>query len=942
MGREGELAVVEAALAGAGEGQTALVLCRGEAGIGKTRLAEEAVSRAAGLGFAVAWGVADDSIGTPPLWPWQQAFRRLQAASTLTAAAHELGLEAPLAQLLGDLSTAPRTLAGEPDARFRLFDAAGRMLAATAARQPLGIVLDDMHWADEASLLLLRHVALGLPAARLLLWINARDDAPASLFERWARMPRVRDLRIAGLDDGAVRGQLESLVGAKVADSEVDGIAALTRGNPFLVREAAISLVEQRAGGRGHLVAAVGPRLARLPPASQRAVEAAAVLGREFDASVLAGVLAIGEPDCLDALGPAVRAGLVEAGDPPTANRFAHALVHSTVLGAIPPAARGRLHQAAAEALEARHGSQPGPHLFEIARHRAASAPGGPRSLAAMWIERAADLAMTQLGYEHGAQLYEQAVSAGGAEIDAGVRSRLLLAAARAHNLSGSLGDCHRCRMTALEGALPEARRELLAEAALVMDPVGQPGFDLATRQLCQEVLELLGPEPTPLRARLSARFAETFIYLADNDAAERASADAVRVAEVSGDFAALVAALRARQVVAAHPARLAERAGVAERLTRLGQDAGRADVELRGRLCHVDVLFERGDLGLITTELDEATVLADALHSPLARYQVLHTRAVLSQAQGRLAEARRQSDDAFALAVWGEHPEPPNRRAAVLAGIARHAGLDAALWAALGSTPSSGRAPFIADLASAHGLASGGQLQEAADLWRSLGPPRHWRPPPHVVLLGAALGIETAMALGRSKDVEALREQLEPYRGHHVACGLGAANYLGPVELWLGKASRHLGHLDEAVADSSDARRLCREAGAEGFELEAVADLVSALLERQGPGDRDAGRSLAGQHPAAEQLGLPVVAGRLRRARELLGQPAISPLTTREREVAALVALGLSNREIADKLVLSERTAQNHVQHILTKLGFRNRAQIARWYGRDASTGNE
>ncbi|HEU5003246.1 MAG TPA: AAA family ATPase [Actinomycetota bacterium] len=942
VGRQRELAVVDAALARAEAGEAAVVLCRGEAGIGKTRLAEEAAGRAAGRGFAVAWGMADDSVATPPLWPWRQVFRALQTSTRILSIAGDQAVAAPLRRLWGEGAKAQWVETGAEE-RFLVFDAVSRVLAATAAEERLAIFLEDMHWADEASLLLLRQLALGLPAARCLVWINTRDPAPGGLVERLAGLRRVHDLPLVGLEPDSVRRELESLTGTEVTESEFAGITALTGGNPFSVREAAISLGEQRAGGRGHLGTAVRPRLARLPEATQTAVQGAAVLGREFDSSVLAGVLAIAEGACLEALAPAVAAGLLQAGLPPASHRFAHALVHGAVLEGISPAVQHALHRGAAEALEARHGSEAGPHLFEIARHRAASASGGSRGLAASWLERAADLAMAQLGYEHAARLYEQAASVGGAEIDAQARSRLLLGAARAHNLAGALGDCHRCRMSALESAPDQARPHLVVEAALVLDPVGQPGFDLATRQMCREVLDRLGPDPTPLRARLSARFAETFIFLPDNDAAEEASAEAVRVAEASGDLAARVAAFRARQVVAAHPGKLAEREEVADRLTRLGEAAGRADVELRGRLCRVDVLFQQGRLGRIPGELDRSAVLADALRSPLARYQVLHTRAVLAQAQGRLAEARRLSDEAIGLAAWGDHPEPPNRRAAVLSGIARHAGLDGVTRTALESSTPGGRPPFIADLALAHDLAGEGRLGEAGDLWRSLGPVAHWRPPPHVVLLGAALGLETAIALGRPEDVQVLQDWLQAYRGHHVACGLGAATYLGPVELWLGKAALHLGQRDAAAAFLGQARQLSREAGAAGYELESASDEAAALLLRDAPGDREGARALAAEHlDAARALRLHAVAGRMQDVLDAVERSAPGPLTVREREVAGLVAQGLSNREIADRLVLSERTAQNHVQHILTKLGFRNRAQVALWFERQGTIHGE
>ena len=127
----------------------------------------------------------------------------------------------------------------------------------------------------------------------------------------------------------------------------------------------------------------------------------------------------------------------------------------------------------------------------------------------------------------------------------------------------------------------------------------------------------------------------------------------------------------------------------------------------------------------------------------------------------------------------------------------------------------------------------------------------------------------------------------------------------------------------------------MCRDCGAAGYQVEAEYELAAALLARRGPGDRDRALDLLGQASAqAAARQLRVYASKINALRASL-VPAPDPLTTREREVAALVAQGLSNRQIADRLFVSERTAQNHVQHILTKLGLPNRGQVAVWYDR-------
>jgi len=277
-----------------------------------------------------------------------------------------------------------------------------------------------------------------------------------------------------------------------------------------------------------------------------------------------------------------------------------------------------------------------------------------------------------------------------------------------------------------------------------------------------------------------------------------------------------------------------------------------------------------------------------------------------------------------------------------VLSTIARQTGHDPVLLATEVGPPTGDvaeqgfKAPFIGALAVADVLVAVGRVAPAADVWRSLGPARRWRPPPHVVLIAGALGIEVAAAVGSRDDLEALAERLQPYRGRHVACGFGAATYLGPVELWLGKAARHLGRLDHAVADLEQAVARCRDNGAGGFEVEATYELAAARSARAGVDDRDEALARLRRAGAmADELGVAVAAAKIGELVRSLKAPASSRLTRREWEIAELVAKGLSNREIAERLVLSERTAQNHVQHILTKLGLPNRGQVAVWFER-------
>ena len=197
------------------------------------------------------------------------------------------------------------------------------------------------------------------------------------------------------------------------------------------------------------------------------------------------------------------------------------------------------------------------------------------------------------------------------------------------------------------------------------------------------------------------------------------------------------------------------------------------------------------------------------------------------------------------------------------------------------------------------------------------------------------AHGLAVAIGLGRTQDIEFLAAQFEPFRGQHVANGAGPGIYMGPVELPLGQAAAALGHLDPAVEDLQTAASICDANGARGCAVQARVELAAALTRRQAPGDRDeALAALAAAAREAEQLGMVPFTERIGQLRaRLTAAPAgDSPLSPRELEVARLVARGLTNKQIGQTLYVSERTAENHVQHILTKLGLRNRSQIAAW----------
>jgi DNA-binding CsgD family transcriptional regulator len=311
----------------------------------------------------------------------------------------------------------------------------------------------------------------------------------------------------------------------------------------------------------------------------------------------------------------------------------------------------------------------------------------------------------------------------------------------------------------------------------------------------------------------------------------------------------------------------------------------------------------------------------------------------MLAQAQARFDEAYRLGDEALATMAPVGYAPAFMLWSGLVSNLAHHTGLTAGLVAATGITDADAAQQdwpligIVQTLAPAWILATIGRRREALAIYRRLGPASAWRAMPHGALFTWAMGIKVGIALGADEDVATLRTVLGAHRGHHIVNGKYAMAYFGPAELWLGVAAAHLGLLEDAVADLEHAVKACAANGADGFRAEAQYELAAVLVRRAGPGDRQRARALLREvSPHLAALGMAPLRAQAEALTTQLDAEASTVLTGRERQVAELVAGGLTNREIASALFVSERTAQNHVQHILDKLHLPNRGQVAVW----------
>ncbi|HEV3400856.1 MAG TPA: AAA family ATPase, partial [Acidimicrobiales bacterium] len=383
VGRRRELDALAAWLAAARGGRGRLVLCSGEAGIGKTRLAQELSGIALAGGTGVVWGRCVEAEGAPGFWPWRQVLRSLGAD--------------PDRVLTGDVES--------PEDRFGVFEEVSEVVRGAAPASGLVVILDDVHWADEPSLLVLRHLSDHVAVTRLRVLATFRDVEPASALPRvlpeLLRSSAVERLNLRGFDLSEVREQLSRMTAVDAAgEGQARAVLDVTGGNPLFVRE----VVRAMADGTWRpdrpprtVLDVVAARLDRVSAPCRGLVQVAAVVGRDFSLALVARALDQPVEQCLPVVDEAIAHGLVQPVGDLGDHRFVHALTREAVEASLTTSERAALHRAVARAIEAHFAGDLSEHLSEIARHWAELAPYGEAETARSWAIRAAEDAVERL-----------------------------------------------------------------------------------------------------------------------------------------------------------------------------------------------------------------------------------------------------------------------------------------------------------------------------------------------------------------------------------------------------------------------------------------------------------------------------------------------------------------------------------------------------------------
>ncbi len=864
VGRDTELSELRDDADDALGGRAQLVLLAGEPGIGKTRTAEEVATYARLRGANVHWGRCHEGEGAPPYWPWVQAIRSYVREADPVALAWEMGAGAPeiarvvpeLAERIGD--AAPDTAESE-QARFRLFDAISAFLTNASASRPLVVVLDDLHWADEPSLLLLEFIARGLSASSLLLVGTYRDvelgrhHPLARVLGDLSGLERSDRVVLRGLAEDDIASYVRRSTGADAPAELIAEVHRQTEGNPFFVGEVVRLLASEGRldGGGGAMTIpqgvrdVVGRRLDRLSPAANEVLRTAAAIGRDFDSEALARIVDLERAELDDALNEAVEAQFLDERRDDGRYRFAHALVRETLYEELSAAQRPVLHSRIAATLEELYAAEPGRtdrRLAELAHHYNEAAAAGDPAKAVDYAERAAAQASGQLGYEEAAEHYERALEAGAlAGIDRRRRCGLLLALGESRMRGGHFGEARET----LEAAADEAGKlgdpELMTRAAVGVSFTAEVGrFDEKIVALIEAALGAVGPGDSPPRAILLSWLAQIYYWIDPQGRSADLHAEAIAMARRLGDEGTLAHVLSRANFIDISPD--AARRGVEANteIIALARKVGDRELEARSHVLRLNNHLALGEIPAVDRDLDSYVRLATELRQPSFLWHIPLLRGMRAMIDGHFEEAEELALEARAGGERAGEPLAQQFFAIQALTIYRQQGRLAEIADTVEAISKRYPAVRAWSVAKAAVLSELGRVEEARPEFEQLaeddfsGIPQDAQWP-----IATALLTEAAFHLGDAERASALRERMEPYRGLVVVAGRSAAAR-GPVSRCLALAAETAGDSETAISDYEEAIATSRRMGDRPFMAESSIDLARVLLGRRAEGDRE------------------------------------------------------------------------------------------------------
>ncbi|HEV8222578.1 MAG TPA: AAA family ATPase [Streptosporangiaceae bacterium] len=858
MGRDDVLAQLRFAAEEAVTGRGELILLTGEAGIGKTTMLSEAARYAETRGMRVAWGFCGPDDTAPAYWPWAQIARELcpeaweQAQSGL---AHDV-LPEPDAQAVA--------------ARFRLFDLVTSALLAESRIQPDLILLDDLQWADEASLLLLEFFLRRLRAGSVAVIGAYRDVSPAPGAALIRVSARGRVLPLAGLAAADVSRLVARVAGQPLADAAGPQVHQRTGGNPFYVQQVSWLLATGQAGLPPGVSEALADRFAGLPETAVEVLSLAAVVGQPFSAGLLAEVAgrpvtetaaglaeaaaarlltaadrteAATAPGAGVGLGPAAAPGAAVAPEAQTF-RFAHDLFREHAYQRLAGQDRARLHGQAGAVLAARRAAGADVPLAELARHFSQADPHSADAF--RYCAAAARDAAGQLAYEEAVRHWEGALTAVSAAPPGPDLTGTLLDLAEARGRAGNLTAAGEAFRRAAGLARRQQDVPALARAALGLQTIGTRAWwppDEIIALLTEALATLPHDQGTAgdrraLRARVMAALARVLAWhQVDLPRAADLADGAVAAAREAADPRLVASCLIAQHNAHWQPGNPAARRAIAVAAASCAREAGDQELLAEARLLIATDLLELADPAF-RGELSGFLDLAGTAPELRLRYAALARRAMLALLGGQFTEAERLIAAAAAAGRDCGDPGADDVRSdqgwdllSAQGRLDELAGVMAGMFPDPDSTQARGLRAWV--------MLAHGDPARAAELIApelAIGGPGRPPPPPagRQWLFQAASGAELIAELGDQPGVPAaaaaLYHGLAPFTDLAVVSG-AAISFRGAVAHHRGALALAAGRPAEAAALLAQAADTHDRLGAEVWRLRSHYHLARAWL---------------------------------------------------------------------------------------------------------------
>ena len=878
VGREKESALLGDWWTSVQEGAGRLLLVDGDPGIGKTRLVAGLARAAESRGALVLWGRCDED-PVAPFQPFAEAlgryFQSLSADRISRMAEWQLSELSRLVLRLREYAPAVEDVGGDPEnERFRFFEAVTATLNELALGGTILLVIDDLHAADQPTLLLLRHVLRGTDDSKLGIVGMFNDTVVPpehrlrAMLADFRAVHPVTTVHLQGLSSAAVE---ELVVGWANAPADfVPQLCRLTDGNPLfldeLLRQFDYRVAERSEEGDAPVPPTLSPteairelvarRVSRLPEDVIYLLQAAAVAGPECDAGIVAEAAGLTAEQRLDAFDRAEESRLLRRVGQDMRDRylFTHALVRDAIYGELLRGRRVRYHHKIAVATEKAHADELDTYVTELAHHFYMGAAVADADKASHYCRAAGERALRLLAFEEASDHFERSLEVAEqfGPPDSAARCDVLIALAEAQNRAGDTAPANANfeRAAALARSMGDPER--LAAAALRAGPLSYLGIVRANEeqvQLMEEALVALPAEDTHLRAMVTARLGLVIVYSTDVPASGSLlrslalSNDAVAMARRLADRAALGYALNARMHALWGIEPAAERLATGTELGEIADEIGDEVLALHGHMWRIRELLAQGDVDAVNEEIARFRARETGPVHPLEAAFVINVAAMMALLAGDSETAEQLGQQALEVA------EGHNELALNFFGA-----LMMWTWWQRGelATPDSAYDKLMAQISvryhsapasQALARAEAGDTEEALNHLRSLSA-IDWQ----TIADDQSEGVSMAMAaaacgvIGAAAGPYAARmyEVMRPYAGTVIVVRAPAAACMGPADHYLGLLAGTLGDLALAEVHHEAALRLARRMESPPFVVAAEVELARTLRRRRRNGDEE------------------------------------------------------------------------------------------------------